>query len=172
MGEIADILVLQGEVQLARAVRHFVRRLPPARTERERIREELLGRAETRQDPGLHLRSDTTGGERSETPLGAYWRGFGPIRALTRSSAHDGGAQTPPNPKEDRVRAPDATLTAAERLRRRSDAIAAQLIAERDGRVKPSKRLGKLRRHGASLIGKSTAPRNAVGMVAESGPAR
>jgi hypothetical protein len=124
--------VLQGEVELARSVRHFVRRLPPARTERERIREELLGRAETRQGPAPHLRGDTTGRERSETPLGPYWRGFGPIRAFTRSSAHADGARTPPNPKEDRVRAPDSAFTVAERLRRRSDAIAAQLIAERE----------------------------------------
>jgi hypothetical protein len=131
-GEVADILVLQGEVQLAQAVRNFIRRLPPARTERERIREELLGRAETRQDPGLHLPSDTLGSERTETRLGAYWRGFGPIRALTGSSAHDDGARTPPNRQEDRERAPDSALTAAERLMRRSDAIAAQLIAERE----------------------------------------
>jgi hypothetical protein len=129
--EIADILVLQGEVELAQAVRHFIRRLPPARTERERIREELLGRAETRQDPRLYLRNDATGRERSESPLGDNWRGFGPIRALIRSTAHDDGARKPPNPEEDRVRAPDSALT-AERLRRRSDAIATQLIAERE----------------------------------------
>jgi hypothetical protein len=131
-GEIADILVLQGELQLAQAVRNFVRRLPPARTESERIREELLGRAETGERPGLHLRGDTTGNERSETPLGAYWRGFGPIRALTRSSAYVDGPRTAPNPKEDCVGPPGSGLTAAERLRRRSDSIAAQLIAERE----------------------------------------
>lgn len=131
-GEIADILVLQGEVKLAQAVRHFVRRLPPARTERERIREELLGQAQTRQGPALHLRNEATGSERGETPLGAYWRGFGPMRVLIRSSAHDDGARTPPNPQDDRGRPLDLALTAAERLRRRSDAIAAQLIGERE----------------------------------------
>jgi Relaxase/Mobilisation nuclease domain len=131
-GEIADALVRQGEVQLAQTVRNFVGRLPPARTERERIREELLGRAETGQDPGPHLRGDTTGSQRRETPLGAFWRGFGPIRALTRSSVHDDGARTAPNPPEDGVRARDFALTAGERLRRRSDVIAAQFIAERE----------------------------------------
>jgi hypothetical protein len=128
-GEIADILVRQGEVELAQSVRHFIRRLPPACTERERIREELLGRVNG-QDLGLHFRGD--GSERSETLLGANWRGLGPIRTAIRSSEHDDVARTQPSLQEDRVNAPDSALTAAERLRRRSDAIAAQLIAERE----------------------------------------
>jgi len=128
--EIADILVRQGEVELAQSVRHFVRRLPPALTERERIREELLRRAQNRRDPGPHFRGD--GSERNKIPLGANWRGFGPIRISIRSSANEDSGRLPPNPQEDRVRAPDSVLTAAERLRHRSDAIAAELSAERE----------------------------------------
>jgi hypothetical protein len=43
--EVADDLVLQGQVELAQAVRGFVKQLPPVRTEREGIREELLQQA-------------------------------------------------------------------------------------------------------------------------------
>jgi hypothetical protein len=136
--EIAGILVRQGEVELAQSVRHFIRRLPPACTEREWIRDELLGRA-ARQDPGLYLRIDTAGRERSETPLGANWRGFGPIRTAINSSAHDDVARTQPSPQEDCGNTPTCALTAAERLRRRSDAIAVQLIAERERSHKAAK---------------------------------
>jgi hypothetical protein len=130
--EIADILVLQGEVQLAQAVRHFVRRLPPARTERERIREELLGWPEARKDRGLRGRRVVTDDERCEAPLGENWRGFGPILALTRSTAHVDAARALTNPQDDRLRPSDSLLTAAERLRRRSDAIETQLTADRE----------------------------------------
>jgi hypothetical protein len=130
-GEVADILVLQGEVALAQAVRHFVRLLPPAHTERERIREELLGRPEARKDPGLRGRH-VTGNERCVAPLGANWRGFGPILALTRSTAHVDAARAPTNPQHGRLKPSDFLLTTAERLRRRSDAIATQLRAERE----------------------------------------
>jgi hypothetical protein len=43
--EVADDLVLQGKVELAQAVSGFVKQLPPVRTEREWIREELLQQA-------------------------------------------------------------------------------------------------------------------------------
>jgi hypothetical protein len=55
--EIADDLVFQGQVDLAEAVRHFVRRLPPARTEREWIRDRLLAPAAAPSDrPAERLR--------------------------------------------------------------------------------------------------------------------
>ena len=44
---VADDLVLQGQVELAQAVRGFVKQLPPVRTEREWVREELLQQATT-----------------------------------------------------------------------------------------------------------------------------
>lgn len=47
---LSDDLVLQGEVQLAKAVRAFVKQLPPARTERESIRDALLRRAAAERD--------------------------------------------------------------------------------------------------------------------------
>jgi hypothetical protein len=43
--EVADDLVLQDQVELAQTVRGFVKQLPPVRTEREWIREELLQQA-------------------------------------------------------------------------------------------------------------------------------
>ena len=43
--EVADDLVLQGQLDLAQAVRGFVKQLPPVRTEREGIRDELLQQA-------------------------------------------------------------------------------------------------------------------------------
>ena len=43
--EVADDLVLQGQVELAQAVRGFVKQLPPVRTEREWARDELLRQA-------------------------------------------------------------------------------------------------------------------------------
>jgi Relaxase/Mobilisation nuclease domain len=55
--EIADALVLQGQADLAGAVRYFVKRLPPARTEREWIRDRLLAPAAVRSDrPAERLR--------------------------------------------------------------------------------------------------------------------
>ena len=45
---VADDLVLQGQGELAQAVRGFVKQLPPVRTEREWIREELLKQATRR----------------------------------------------------------------------------------------------------------------------------
>jgi hypothetical protein len=47
---VADDLVLQGQVELGQAVRGFVKQLPPVRTEREWIREELLQQATTARD--------------------------------------------------------------------------------------------------------------------------
>ena len=44
---VADDLVLQGQVELAQAVRGFVKQLPPVRTEREWVREQLLQQATT-----------------------------------------------------------------------------------------------------------------------------
>jgi hypothetical protein len=44
---VADDLVLQGQLELAQTVRGFVKQLPPVRTEREWIREELLQQAAT-----------------------------------------------------------------------------------------------------------------------------
>ena len=40
--EVADDLVLEGQMELAQAVRGFVKQLPPVRTEREWIRDEVL----------------------------------------------------------------------------------------------------------------------------------
>ena len=48
--EVADNLVLQDQVDLALAVRNFVKRLPPERTEREWIRDRLLGQSRARDD--------------------------------------------------------------------------------------------------------------------------
>jgi len=45
---IADDLIVQGQVELALAVRDFVKRLPPVRTEREWIRNRMLGKARAR----------------------------------------------------------------------------------------------------------------------------
>jgi hypothetical protein len=45
--EVADDLVLQGQAELAQAVRSFAKQLPPVRTEREWIRDELLQQATT-----------------------------------------------------------------------------------------------------------------------------
>jgi Relaxase/Mobilisation nuclease domain len=45
--EVADDLVLQGRVELAQAVRGFVKQLPPVRADREWVREELLEQANT-----------------------------------------------------------------------------------------------------------------------------
>jgi hypothetical protein len=51
--EIADDLVIQDQVQLALAVRQFVKDLPPARTEREWIRDRLVEQARTPPNRGL-----------------------------------------------------------------------------------------------------------------------
>ena len=48
--EVADNLVLQDQVDLALAVRNFVKRLPPERTEREWIRARLLEQSRARDD--------------------------------------------------------------------------------------------------------------------------
>jgi hypothetical protein len=48
--EVADDLVLQGQVELAQVVRGFVKQLPPVRTEREWVREELLQQASAERD--------------------------------------------------------------------------------------------------------------------------
>lgn len=48
--EIADDLVVQDDVQLALAVRQFVRNLPPVRTEREWIRDRMLEQLRSRED--------------------------------------------------------------------------------------------------------------------------
>ena len=130
---IANSLERQGEADLARKVRHFVRWLPPARAEREWIREELLGRQEARENLGQSGGLFTRGNELGGSQLADNWRGFGPIRALTRSLAY-GDARRAPTIAEDKRRAgrPHSALTAADRLRRRSDAIAAQLAAERE----------------------------------------
>ena len=48
--EVADNLVLQDQVDLALAVRNFVKRLPPERTEREWIRDRLLEQSRARDD--------------------------------------------------------------------------------------------------------------------------
>jgi hypothetical protein len=48
--EIADDLVVQGQVELAQAVRGFVKHLPPVRTEREWMRDELLRQATAERD--------------------------------------------------------------------------------------------------------------------------
>ena len=52
--EVADDLVLQGQVELALDVRQFVKRLPPARTEREWVRDQLLEPSRTRVDQERH----------------------------------------------------------------------------------------------------------------------
>jgi hypothetical protein len=46
---IADDLVRQGEVQLAGAVRDFVKQMPPVATEREWIRNRMVDDTRTRQ---------------------------------------------------------------------------------------------------------------------------
>jgi relaxase-like protein len=48
--ELSDDLVLQGQVELAKAVRAFVKQLPPVRTEREWIQDALLKRAAAERD--------------------------------------------------------------------------------------------------------------------------
>jgi len=48
--ELSDDLVLQGEVELAKAVRAFVKQLPAVRTEREWIQDALLKRAAAERD--------------------------------------------------------------------------------------------------------------------------
>ncbi|MGH8218508.1 MAG: relaxase/mobilization nuclease domain-containing protein [Steroidobacteraceae bacterium] len=48
--ELADDLLLQGQVELAQAVRAFVKQLPPVRTEREWVRDALLKRAAAERD--------------------------------------------------------------------------------------------------------------------------
>jgi hypothetical protein len=47
--EVANDLARQGEVQLAGAVREFVRQMPPVRTEREWIRDRMVDDTRTRQ---------------------------------------------------------------------------------------------------------------------------
>ena len=44
---VADDLVLQGQAELAQAVRGFVKQLPPVRTEREWVREDSSEQATT-----------------------------------------------------------------------------------------------------------------------------
>jgi hypothetical protein len=48
--ELSDDLVLQGEVELAKAVRAFVKEMPPVRTEREWIQDALFKRAAAERD--------------------------------------------------------------------------------------------------------------------------
>ena len=54
--EVADDLVRQGEVQLAGAVRDFVKQMPPVVTEREWIRDRMLEQARTRDERGAYRR--------------------------------------------------------------------------------------------------------------------
>lgn len=126
---IANILERQGESNLAQRVRRFVGQLVPPRTEREWIREELVGQREER-DLGQRGWYSTRN-EGDERPLNKNWGGFGPILALTRSIGHVDAARRPSD-AEERRRQSDSVVTAAERLRQRSDAIAAQLAAERE----------------------------------------
>jgi hypothetical protein len=51
--DLSDDLVLQGQVELAKAVRAFVKELPPARTEREWIRDALNKRAAAERDQAV-----------------------------------------------------------------------------------------------------------------------
>jgi hypothetical protein len=48
--DVADDLVLQGQVELALAVREFVKRLPPVTTEREWIRDRMLEQTKAQDD--------------------------------------------------------------------------------------------------------------------------
>jgi len=54
--EIADDLLRQSEVQLARAVRDFLKQMPPVVTEREWIRDRMLEQARTRDERGAYRR--------------------------------------------------------------------------------------------------------------------
>jgi hypothetical protein len=54
--EVAADLVRQGEVQLAGAVRDFVKQMPPVVTEREWIRDRMLEQARTRDERGAYRR--------------------------------------------------------------------------------------------------------------------
>jgi hypothetical protein len=69
--ELSDDLVRQGQVELASAVRKFVKELPAVRTEREWIRDELLRRAAVERDRAV-----------------ASWRAF---RAQQQAAAERGG---------------------------------------------------------------------------------
>jgi len=51
--ELSDDLVLQGQVELAEAVRAFVKQLPAVRTEREWIQDALLKRASAERDQAV-----------------------------------------------------------------------------------------------------------------------
>jgi len=93
--ELSDDLVRQGQVDLAIAVRKFVKELPAVRTEREWIRDQLLRRAAVERDRAV-----------------ASWRVFraqeqkaaeqarerevdrDPVRQLERSRSRDGHART------------------------------------------------------------------------------
>lgn len=130
--EIAHQLAGRGDAELAEAVRRFIGSLPPARAEREWIRDELLGRAEAWGDLGGPA---VTAGKRSaasrQQSLRENWRGIGPIRALTGSNRHDGAGA--PKTIEGVPRTVPALIpTATERLRQRSDAAAARVAAERE----------------------------------------
>jgi hypothetical protein len=52
--DVADDLVVQGQVELALEVRNFVKRLPPVKTEREWIRDRMLERMRARDDRASH----------------------------------------------------------------------------------------------------------------------
>jgi Relaxase/Mobilisation nuclease domain len=83
--EVADDLVMQGQVELALAVRDFVKRLPPVKTEREWIRDRILEQTKPRNarashggqsivDPG-HRRADRPAQRRERRrDLGDYTR--------------------------------------------------------------------------------------------------
>jgi type IV secretory pathway VirD2 relaxase len=64
--EIADDLVRQGEVQLAGAVRDFVKRMPPVVTEREWIRDRMLEQAKTPDERGAYYRRVDTALDRRD----------------------------------------------------------------------------------------------------------
>jgi Relaxase/Mobilisation nuclease domain len=64
--EIADDLVRQDEVQLAGAVRDFVKQMPPVVTEREWIRDRMLEQAKTPDERGAYYRRVDTALDRRD----------------------------------------------------------------------------------------------------------
>lgn len=123
-GEIANQLALQNHTELAAAVRTFVQRLPPPRTEREWIRERMLRPDSDRGHRAAHLESVEVQHRAGREGIAAYWRELGPLRALT--GAPEVRHRSPSQLAEGASR----LTTPTERLRRGSDKAATRTAAE------------------------------------------
>ena len=96
LSEVADDLMLQGQVELAQAVRGFVKQLPPVRTEREWIRDELLQQATTERHRAVASwrafraqQQDAEEQARQREPDRAWERDLERSRGRSRDHGHD-----------------------------------------------------------------------------------